>query len=143
MSIEPVLADAPLPIAAFSELVVLDALITVDFSTLEPLILIEPVLAEAFSPIAAFNELVVLRSVDKRRFFDLGAFGQNAAGGNGHHNESNGGVCGFHGVILVVMFKWWCFSTASVYRFRPGRLVILSRQSCDLFTSQVEALPAA
>jgi hypothetical protein len=59
MSIEPVLAEAPLPIAAFNELVVLEALITVDFETCEPLMLIEPVLAEAFSPIAAFNELVV------------------------------------------------------------------------------------
>jgi hypothetical protein len=67
MSTEPVLADAPLPIAAFNELVVLDALITVDFETWEPLMLIAPVLAEAFSPIAAFSELVVwaaLISVD-------------------------------------------------------------------------------
>jgi hypothetical protein len=63
MSIEPVLAEAPLPIAAFNELVVLDALITVDFSTFEPLMLIEPVFAEAFSPIAAFNELVVCEAL--------------------------------------------------------------------------------
>jgi hypothetical protein len=68
MTIEPVLAEAPLPIAAFKELVVLDALIMVDFETCEPLTTIEPVFAEAFSPIAAFNELVVCDALIKVDF---------------------------------------------------------------------------
>ncbi|MGH8497654.1 MAG: hypothetical protein ACRERV_02435 [Methylococcales bacterium] len=52
-----------MPIAAFSELVVVDALIMVDFFTSEPLMLIDPVFAEAFLPIAAFNELVVVAAL--------------------------------------------------------------------------------
>jgi hypothetical protein len=52
ISIDPVLAELFFPIAWVLVKVFFDALITVDFSTLEPSTLIEPVLAELFFPIA-------------------------------------------------------------------------------------------
>jgi hypothetical protein len=52
ISTEPVLAELSLPIAWVLDRVFFEALITVDFSTLEPSTLIEPVLAEELRPMA-------------------------------------------------------------------------------------------
>ena len=59
MSIEPVLAVVPSPIAAFNTFLLDDALTMVDFDTSEPLMAIEPVLAVESLPIAAFRTFLL------------------------------------------------------------------------------------
>ena len=59
MSIEPVLAVAFSPIAAFKTFLLDEALTMVDLDTSEPLILIEPVLAVEFLPMAAFKTFLL------------------------------------------------------------------------------------
>lgn len=63
ISIEPVLALEPSPIAAFNTFLLLDALTIVDLETSEPLMLIEPVFAVEFLPIAAFKTFLLLEAL--------------------------------------------------------------------------------
>ncbi|MGH8497652.1 MAG: hypothetical protein ACRERV_02425 [Methylococcales bacterium] len=73
-SIEPELAEEPLPFDIFRDFEVV-WLITEDSLISVPLMLIAPVLADAFLPIAAFVELiVVVASIN----VDLSIFGHSA-----------------------------------------------------------------
>ena len=60
MVIEPVLAVAFLPIAAFKTFLFLDETVSFDFLMSEFLMVMDPVFAVAFLPIAAFNTLLFL-----------------------------------------------------------------------------------
>lgn len=63
MSIDPVFATELRPMACVLVRVFLDALMTVDFSTLEPTTLIDPVLAALLRPIACVFVNVFLEAL--------------------------------------------------------------------------------
>ncbi|MGH8559434.1 MAG: hypothetical protein ACRESZ_18695 [Methylococcales bacterium] len=130
ISTEPVFADAPLPIAAFSELVVVDALITVDFFTSEPLTLIEPVFADAFLPIAAFNELVVVAALIS---VDFSIFEPSAMAIPETKTKAN--AIAAVNFVFITCYPVVLLSANTVYSITSPSQVNYSRSLGDLFTA--------
>ena len=107
MSIEPVLAVVPSPIAAFNTFLLDDALTMVDFDTSAPLMAIEPVLAVESLPIAAFNTFLL---DDALTIVDLSIF-EPAANADPETSATKANAatdaCNvFMGVSSVKLF-WW------------------------------------